>query len=88
MVEVLRGLAIAVPIVVFVAAYRLAKGLSRSGLQPVKRSTVVEVRRRSDGGFATEEESGGGFPSTEERLEADVEASAAAKGAGEPKVGV
>jgi ubiquinol-cytochrome c reductase cytochrome b subunit len=98
MVGVMRVLVIVVPIVVFAATYRLAKGLSRSGLQPVKRSVVVEVRRRPDGGFATDEESGGGFPSEEERLEATAGAGTAAAGAtsadatgggaGEPKVGV
>ncbi len=83
MVRWLRVLVIVVPIAVFFGAYWLAAGLKRSGLEPVKRSAVLEVRRRADGGFETEEEVGGGFPSEEERLRAEAE-----RDAGGPKVGV
>ena len=53
-----------VPILVFAGAYTAGHGVeAQRALHPVKRSTIVEVRRRSDGGFEkTEEESGGGFP--------------------------
>jgi ubiquinol-cytochrome c reductase cytochrome b subunit len=83
MVRVLRIMVLLVPVLVFAGTYRLASGLKRSGLHPVKRSTIVEVRRRADGGFATSEEEGGGFPSEEDRLEAGPHAEH-----GEPKVGV
>jgi ubiquinol-cytochrome c reductase cytochrome b subunit len=83
MVRVLRVVIIVVPILVFAGAYRLAAGLKRSGMHPVKRSTIVEVRRRTDGGFDTQEGSGGGFPSAEERGMTDAE-----EELGEPKVGV
>ena len=83
MVRVLRVVVIVVPILVFAGAYRVASGLKRSGLHPVKRSTIVEVRRRPDGGFEVEEQTGGGFPSVEERLVDDAD-----EELGEPKVGV
>jgi ubiquinol-cytochrome c reductase cytochrome b subunit len=93
-VRVFRVVVIVVPGLVFLATYLMARGLRESGREPVKRSAIAQVRRRADGGFETEEEEGGGFPSTEERLRASVAGSnggsapEAAEGSGEPKVGV
>jgi ubiquinol-cytochrome c reductase cytochrome b subunit len=71
-VRVFRAVVIVVPGLVFIATYLLARGLRDSGREPVKRSAIVQVKRRADGGFEIEEEEGGGFPSTEERLRAAV----------------
>jgi ubiquinol-cytochrome c reductase cytochrome b subunit len=78
MVRVLRAVVIVVPVLTFIIAYRVADGLRRTDLHPVKRSAVAEVWREPDGGFASEEVEGGGFPDEESRL----------SGEADPKVGV
>jgi ubiquinol-cytochrome c reductase cytochrome b subunit len=83
-VRVFRVVVIVVPGVVFILTYLIAHGLRKSGLEPVKRSVVMEVSRRADGGFASKEEEGGGFPSTEERLREAADQAPE----GEPRVGV
>jgi ubiquinol-cytochrome c reductase cytochrome b subunit len=78
MVRLLRVVVVVVPVLTFIVAYRVAAGLRRTGLHPVKRSAIVEVWREPDGGFATRESEGGGFPDEESR----------ASGETDPKVGV
>jgi ubiquinol-cytochrome c reductase cytochrome b subunit len=65
---ILRGVVIALPIVVLFVTYYVCRELRAGDVHPLRESKITTVRRRADGGFDTTEEEGGGFESAEERL--------------------
>jgi len=68
MTEILRWVALVLPVVAFFVTYLLCRELRSNDLHPVKESKITTVRRSKTGGFDTTEEEGGGFESVEERL--------------------
>jgi ubiquinol-cytochrome c reductase cytochrome b subunit len=66
--DILRGVVIALPVVVLFVTYYICRELHSHDVHPIRESKISSVRRNADGGFDTTEEEGGGFESVEERL--------------------